>query len=97
MVTNDIYSKNTKMKWFIVMKNKRIFLMVLMLFVFLFVGCFNDDGSQNNLKGDELLLEISINAIDYSIDLSNNIIKVPNNDFALKKALLNENDIYYMS
>ena len=34
--------------------------------------------------------------MDYSINLSNNIVKCPNNSFSLKKALLNENDIYYI-
>ena len=54
----------------------------------------------NQLNGKiekvDTLLNIKINGNDYSINLSNNIVQCPNNSFPLKKALLNENDIYYI-
>ena len=54
----------------------------------------------NQLNGTiqkvDTLLNIKINNNDYSINLSNNIVNRPNSSFTLKKALLNENDIYYM-
>jgi len=41
-------------------------------------------------------LNIKINDKDYSINLSNNIVNCPNNSFPLKKALLDQNNIYYI-
>lgn len=41
-------------------------------------------------------LNIKINNKSYLIDFSNNLVKNPDKEFKLKKALLNENDIYYI-
>jgi len=42
------------------------------------------------------LLNIIINDNSYSVNLSDNIVTAPNIKFPLKKALLNDNDIYYI-
>ena len=54
------------------------------------------DKLNGTIEKVDTLLNIKINNKDYSINLSRNIVKCPNNSFPLKKALLNENDIYYM-
>lgn len=60
--------------------------------------CLNEFTKQLNGKISKIdnLLNIEINSKLYSVNLSNNIVKSPNNSFPLKKALLNENDIYYI-
>ena len=54
------------------------------------------DKLNGKIEKVDTLLNIKINDKDYSINLSSNIVKCPNNSFPLKKALLNENDIYYI-
>jgi len=54
------------------------------------------DKLNGKIKKVDTLLNIKINNNDYSINLSNNIVNCSNRSFSLKKALLNENDIYYI-
>lgn len=54
------------------------------------------DKLNGKIEQVDTLLNIKINDVNYSINLSSNIVTCPNNSFSLKKALLNENDIYYI-
>ena len=58
----------------------------------------NEFTSQLNgtMEKVDALLNIKINDNDYSVNLSNNVVNCPNRSFPLKKALLAENDIYYI-
>lgn len=60
--------------------------------------CLNEFIHELNgkIEKDENLLNITLNDKNYSINLSDNIIKSYDNKFSLKKSLLNENDIYYI-
>ena len=54
------------------------------------------DKLNGKIEKVDTLLNIKVNNKDYSINLSSNIATCPNNSFTLKKALLTENDIYYI-
>ena len=54
------------------------------------------DKLNGKIEKVDTLLNIKVNNQDYSINLSSNIVTCPNNSFTLKKALLTENDIYYI-
>jgi len=48
------------------------------------------------IEKNDNILDIEINDKLYSINLLNNNVTCPNNNFCLKKSLLNKNDIYYI-
>jgi len=54
------------------------------------------DQLNGTIEKVDTFLNIKINDKDYSVNLSNNIVKCPDNSFPLKKALLNQNSIYYI-
>ena len=54
------------------------------------------DQLNGTIEKIDTFLNIKINDKDYSINLSNNIVNCPNNSFPLKKALLDQNNIYYI-
>jgi len=60
--------------------------------------CLNDfiNQLQGNIKKVDTILNIKINDKNYSINLHDNVVNYSDKSFHLKKALLNENDIYYI-
>ena len=54
------------------------------------------DQLNGTIEKIDTFLNIKINNKDYSINLLNNIVNCPDNSFPLKKALLNQNNIYYI-
>lgn len=60
--------------------------------------CLNEFIQQINGQIEKInnSLNITIDNKSYSIDLHNNIVKSSDTNFSLKKALLNENNIYYI-
>jgi len=61
--------------------------------------CLNEliDQLGGEMNKNDNLLNIKINDTSYLIDLSSNIIRHDNNEFSIKKTLLNQNDIYYIT